>query len=204
MCRELRWMPKRGIPQGWSIACCFWVKYLFSPLFFLADYVQNLPKIKQWLWDRFAICFFFPPFLFLSLHFSSLRRNKAVCLQKSDEKQTPVAHQVTAAAGAFMEVLQPRRGEHKASLCKWVCRVRANEIYQSWCCNCGRQGFHSAREEPKYVSGEAFLPANESYFAVKKKNKKTISGNIKLPWKTLLPLMIIYEMNCMWINEVFH
>lgn len=27
--------------------------------------------------------------------------------------------------------------------------------------------------------------------------KDTISGNIKLPWKTLLPLMIIYEMNCM-------
>lgn len=37
-----------------------------------------------------------------------------------------------------------------------------------------------------------------SFFLVSKKNHKdTISGNIKLPWKTLLPLMIIYELNGM-------
>lgn len=59
---------------------------------------------------------------------------------KPSSEKEQVAHQVTAAADALMEVLQPRGGEHKASLCKWACRVRANEIYQSWCWNCGRQG----------------------------------------------------------------
>lgn len=52
-------------------------------------------------------------FLFHSPHLSSYRRNKDACIQKSDKKNKlgseneQVAHQVTVAADAFIEVLQP-------------------------------------------------------------------------------------------------
>lgn len=179
-----------------------WLEYrlllLGKVFFFLAVYVENLPKTQQWLWDRFTVCFFFS--LSLSLHFFHSEGTKPpafskVMKNKPSSENEQVGHQVAAAADALMEVQQPRGGEHQASIWKWVCRVKANEIYQSWCCNCGRQRFYSAYEEPKCVSGEAFLPANDFW-----RKKKTISGNIKLPWKTLQPLMIIYEMNCVRIN----
>lgn len=148
------------IPQGWSVACCFWVKSGWVNL-------KMLPfKRKQWLQDWFITFFSLslsPPFFIQEeqsrLHSKKWQKNKL----GSENEQ--VAHQVTVAADAFIEVLQPRVGEHKASLCKWVCRVRANEIYQSRGCNCGRQGFYSACEETENVSGEAFLPANDLYFA---------------------------------------
>lgn len=113
--------------------------------------------------------------------FSSHSRNKDSCVRNSDRKKkktNPVQgtneSPIRSPPDAFMEVLHPRVGEHEASLCKWVCRVRANEIYQSRCCNCGRQGFHSAREELEYVSGEVFLPADDVCFAYEKSKKNNI------------------------------
>lgn len=108
------------IPQGWSVACCFWVKSGLVNVKELPQKENNGCEI-----DRFAMYFFFPFSCFsfslpTFLHTGGTEPPafRTVTKNKPGSESEQVAHQVTVAADGFMEVLQPRVAEHKPSLCK--------------------------------------------------------------------------------------
>lgn len=125
-------------------------------------------------------------FFFFHPHPSSYSRHKVTVIRKpkavtktnrfKKRASHPSGHRHT---DTFMEVLQPRAGEHETSLCKCVCRVRANEIYQSRCCNRGRQGFSRLVRNQNMCQEKHF--SQQMIYTCLSKEKNTISANIKLP-----------------------
>lgn len=88
---------------------------------------------------------------------------------------------------AFMEALQPQAGEHGASLCKWV---RANEIYQSWCCNCGRHGLVGLWRTK--ISVRESIPTGKWYTC--------LSNDF---WKHSAMKDLDNRLFCVWLNVFF-
>lgn len=88
-----------------------------------------------------------------------MRKNKP-----SSEKEA-VAHQVTATADAFMEVPQPSGWWAQSKFMQMSVQSKGlMRFIKADAVTVGGRGVYSACEEPKYVSGGAFLPANDLYF----------------------------------------